>query len=154
MYGVVYQISGAVRKEAAVGQKLNEYRFKSIITVIFILLTVILNAGKISDIKGTRSLKNYNEIKDLEVKRMVDYDNYDEVGDLVYVHGENEPFTGLAVRYENEKITGLYFYENGKHVRLYLVYQWLFGGLYLGAQRQQGIGWYGNFEPEYIRLRT
>ena len=84
-----------------------QHSMKSITIIIFILLTMILNAGKISDIKGTEKLKNYNEIKNIEIKRSVDHSSFDSKSEIVYINGESEPFTGVAVRYKNKKITDI-----------------------------------------------
>ena len=68
---------------------------------------------KISDIKGTEKLSNYNELKNIEVEREIDYDNYDRKGDYAYVKGENKPVNGLIVARKNNKIIALIPYVNG-----------------------------------------
>jgi len=69
---------------------------------------------KLSEIPQLNKLENYNEIKNVEVERLVDYDNYDRNGKYVYVHGETIPFSGVAIKRNKSNIIGLYFYENGK----------------------------------------
>ena len=69
---------------------------------------------KLSEIPQLNKLENYNEIKNVEVERVVDYDNYDRNGKYVYVHGETIPFSGVAIKRNKSNIIGLYFYENGK----------------------------------------
>ena len=71
---------------------------------------------KISDIKETKELSNYDEIKNISVERIVDYDNYErnKEKDRVYVNGEDKPFTGAAIRKKNGRIIGIYTYINGK----------------------------------------
>ena len=61
-------------------------------------------------------LSNYDEIKNITVERIVDYDNYErnKEKDRVYVNGETEPFTGAAIRKRNNRIIGIYTYLNGK----------------------------------------
>ena len=82
--------------------------------VCFILLTMLLNAGKVGDISGTQKLKNYNEIKNMEIGRIVDYNECEIKNGTVYVRGEETPLTGLMLKYKNKKIIGLYFYKDGK----------------------------------------
>ena len=76
-------------------------------TIIFLILifNIILNGMKLSEIEGLKSLSNYDEIKDINVERIVDYDNYErnKEKDRVYVNGENKPFTGAAIE---KKIIG------------------------------------------------
>ena len=87
-------------------------------TIIFLILifNIILNGMKLSEIEGLKSLSNYDEIKDINVKRIVDYDNYErnKEKDRVYVNGESEPFTGAAIEKKNNRIVGIYIYINGK----------------------------------------
>ena len=87
------------------------------IALIFILIfSLISNAMKISDIKETKELSNYDEIKNITVEKVVDYDNYErnKEKDRVYVNGEDKPFTGAAIRKKNGRIIGIYNYLNGK----------------------------------------
>ena len=88
-------------------------KLKSKIVCIYFLLTIFLQALKLDDLDGLKNLNNYNEIKNIEVERVVDYDNYNRNGKYVYVNGENTPFTGVAVRRENSSIVGLFFYNYG-----------------------------------------
>ena len=87
-------------------------------TIIFLILifNIILNGMKLSEIEGLKSLSNYDEIKDINVERIVDYDNYErnKEKDRVYVNGESEPFTGAAIEKKNNRIVGIYIYINGK----------------------------------------
>lgn len=97
---------------------------KNKIIINFILFLIvssnILNAMKISDIKGTEKLSNYNEIKNFDVERVVDYNNYErnKKENKVYVNGETIPFSGVAIKKISGKIRGLYFYENGISQRI------------------------------------
>ena len=83
---------------------------------IFIVLNITLNAMKVSNIRGIEKLSNYNEIKNVEIERIIDYDNYErnKEKDRVYVNGEDKPFTGAAIRKKNGRIIGIYTYINGK----------------------------------------
>ena len=87
-------------------------------TIIFLILifNIILNGMKLSEIEGLKSLSNYDEIKDINVERIVDYNNYErnKEKDRVYVNGESEPFTGAAIEKKNNRIVGIYIYINGK----------------------------------------
>ena len=82
---------------------------------IFIVLNITLNATKVSNIRGIEKLSNYNEIKNVEIERIIDYDNYERNKKInrVYVNGETVPFSGVAVRKIDGKIRGLYFYKDG-----------------------------------------
>ncbi|WP_455046219.1 hypothetical protein [Leptotrichia trevisanii] len=70
-------------------------------TIVFLVLifNTVLNGMKLSEVEGIRKLSNYDEIKNINVERIVDYDNYErnKEKDRVYVNGENKPFTGAAI---------------------------------------------------------
>ena len=87
---------------------------KKLILCYIVAVSSFLNAMKLSEIPQLNKLENYNEIKNVEVERVVDYDNYDRNGKYVYVHGETIPFSGVAIKRNKSNIIGLYFYENGK----------------------------------------
>ena len=91
-------------------------RNKLIDWLLFFIFCSNLSAIKISEVEGTKRLSNYNEIKDIEVERIIDYDNYkrDEEKNLVFVTGETTPFTGMIIRKKGSIIDGLGFYKNGK----------------------------------------
>ena len=76
-------------------------------TIVFLVLifNTVLNGMKLSEVEGIRKLSNYDEIKNINVERIVDYDNYErnKEKDRVYVNGENKPFTGAAIE---KKIIG------------------------------------------------
>ena len=86
------------------------------ILVIFVIFGLNLNAIKISQIENANLLENYELIKNIDVERVVDENNYDrnEAGDRVYVHGETAAFTGLGVERQGSRILNLSFYINGK----------------------------------------
>lgn len=111
---------------------------KKIILILLFTFGLILNAMKISDIKGTEKLSNYNEIKNFDVERVVDYNNYErnKKENKVYVNGETIPFSGVAIKKSNNRtIIGIYAYINGKaegfHYRYYEN-----GQLYLKTQKK------------------
>ena len=89
---------------------------KYIFIPLILFFGIVLNGMKLSEIEGLKSLSNYDEIKDINVERIVDYDNYErnKEKDRVYVNGESEPFTGAAIEKKNNRIVGIYIYINGK----------------------------------------
>ena len=89
---------------------------KYIFIPLILFFGIVLNGMKLSEIEGLKSLSNYDEIKNISVERIVDYDNYErnKEKDRVYVNGEDKPFTGAAIRKKNGRIIGIYTYINGK----------------------------------------
>ena len=89
---------------------------KYIFIPLILFFGIVLNGMKLSEIEGLKSLSNYDEIKNISVERIVDYDNYErnKEKDRVYVNGESEPFTGAAIEKKNNRIVGIYIYINGK----------------------------------------
>ena len=89
---------------------------KYIFIPLILFFGIVLNGMKLSEIEGLKSLSNYDEIKDINVERIVDYNNYErnKEKDRVYVNGESEPFTGAAIEKKNNRIVGIYIYINGK----------------------------------------
>jgi len=78
---------------------------KYILIFLIFIFNTVLNGMKLSEVEGIRKLSNYDEIKNINVERIVDYDNYErnKEKDRVYVNGENKPFTGAAIE---KKIIG------------------------------------------------
>ena len=78
---------------------------KYILIFLIFIFNTVLNGMKLSEVEGIRKLSNYDEIKNINVERIVDYDNYErnKEKDRVYVNGESEPFTGAAIE---KKIIG------------------------------------------------
>ena len=72
---------------------------KYILIFLIFIFNTVLNGMKLSEVEGIRKLSNYDEIKNINVERIVDYDNYErnKEKDRVYVNGENKPFTGAAI---------------------------------------------------------
>ena len=89
--------------------------------ILFLLLTTIASAIPLNEVRGIKKLSNYNELKDIEVERIVDRSKIkrNENENRVYVIGENKPFTGSAIMglNGNRNIEGIYFYENGHLAR-------------------------------------
>ena len=88
-------------------------KIKDKTVLIYFSLALLLQALKLDNLNGLKNLSNYNEIKNIEVEQIVDYDNYNRNGKYVYINGENIPFTGVAVKKENNNIVGLFFYNYG-----------------------------------------
>ena len=97
---------------------------KYIFIPLILFFGIVLNGMKLSEIEGLKSLSNYDEIKDINVERIVDYNNYErnKEKDRVYVNGESEPFTGAAIEKKNNRIVGIYIYINGKSEGMHYSY--------------------------------
>lgn len=97
--------------------------------LLFLFMILYFNflfPSSLNEIKGLKKLSNYNEIKNIEVERIVDWNDIDrnKKFDKVFVHGENDPFTGAAVLKKNQKILGILFYNKGQTVNnLYEYYE-------------------------------
>ena len=111
---------------------------KKFIFVLFILIfSITLNGMKLSELKGIRNLSNYNEVKNIEVERAVNYNNYErnKKKDRVYVNGETIPFNGAGIEEKNNKIIGITVYVNGKAEGFHYRY-FDNGQLYIKIQQQ------------------
>ena len=93
------------------------FQLKNKLLVLFILLSNLLEAAYLNEINGVRKLSNYNELKDIQVERIVDWNNIErnKSKDRVYVIGENKPFTGSAIKglKNGKNIEGILFYKEG-----------------------------------------
>ena len=89
---------------------------KYILIFLIFIFNTVLNGMKLSEVEGIRKLSNYDEIKNINVERIVDYNDIERNKklDRVYVNGEIKPFTGLAFRKKNNRIIAITFYINGK----------------------------------------
>ena len=85
--------------------------------ILFTLLMFPLKAVYLNEIDRIRILSNYDELKTIEVERIVDRSKIkrNKAEDRVYVIGENKPFTGSAIvgLDGNKNIKGILFYKNG-----------------------------------------
>ena len=85
--------------------------------ILFTLLMFPLKAVYLNEIDRIRRLSNYDELKTIEVERIVDRSKIkrNKAEDRVYVIGENKPFTGSAIvgLDGNKNIKGILFYKNG-----------------------------------------
>ena len=93
------------------------FQLKNKLLILFILLSNLLEAAYLNEINGVRKLSNYNELKDIQVERIVDWNNIErnKSKDRVYVIGENKPFTGSAIKglKNGKNIEGILFYKEG-----------------------------------------
>ena len=93
------------------------FQLKNKILILFILLSNLLAAAYLSEISGVKKLSNYNELKDIQVERIVDWNNIErnKSNDRVYVIGENSPFTGSVIKglKNGNNIEGILFYKDG-----------------------------------------
>ena len=80
---------------------------KYILIFLIFIFNTVLNGMKLSEVEGIRKLSNYDEIKNINVERIVDYNDIERNKklDRVYVNGEIKPFTGLAFRKKNNRIS-------------------------------------------------
>ena len=87
---------------------------QSKILLSFLCAGMNLLSIRLSEIKEISRLSNYEEIKNIETSRIIDYDNYDRKGNYVYVHGESEPFTGIVISKDlRGNIVAIIPYNNG-----------------------------------------
>ena len=87
---------------------------QSKILLSFLCTGMNLLSIRLSEIKEISRLSNYEEIKNIETSRIIDYDNYDRKGNYVYVHGESEPFTGIVISKDlRGNIVAIIPYNNG-----------------------------------------
>ena len=85
---------------------------------LFTLCSFPLLAVSLSQAEGIKRLSNYNELKNIETPRIVKGDSSkgERKNGIVYLKGENKPFSGTQIVYQEDgrNIEGIYFYENGK----------------------------------------
>ena len=93
---------------------------------MFILLIFPLKAIYLNEIDRIKKLSNYDELKNIEIDRIVDRNKIkrNKIENRVYVIGENKPFTGSAIvgLDENKNIEGILFYRNGHSERVLYEY--------------------------------
>ena len=93
------------------------FQIKNNVGILVILLSSFLESSYLNEINGIKKLSNYNELKDIQVERIIDRNKIkrNKVEDRVYVIGENKPFTGSAIMGldDNKNIEGIFFYKDG-----------------------------------------
>ena len=78
----------------------------------FLVIAINLFGAKLSDVKGIEKLKNYNEIKDTQVEKIVNYDVTKSISKKIFSTEDNK-FNGVLVKNENNDIVEITFYKDG-----------------------------------------
>ena len=78
----------------------------------FLVIAMNLFGAKLSEVKGLEKLKNYNEIKDIQVEKIVNHDITKSVSKKVF-SAEDNKFNGVLVKTENNDIVEISFYKDG-----------------------------------------
>ena len=88
---------------------------KIFLLIFFLLISILSNSLSLTKVNGIDKLSNYQEIKNIEVERIVDYFTVKrrQPENRVFVNGENKPFTGVGIEKENDSITRIASYNNG-----------------------------------------
>ena len=93
------------------------FQIKNSVGILVILLSSFLESAYLNEINGIKKLSNYDELKTIEVEKIVDRSKIkrNKIEDKVYVIGENKPFTGVAIMGldSNKNIEGIFFYKAG-----------------------------------------
>ena len=93
------------------------FQIKNSVGILVILLSSFLESAYLNEINGIKKLSNYDELKTIEVEKIVDRSKIkrNKIEDKVYVIGENKPFTGVAIMGldSNKNIEGIFFYKDG-----------------------------------------
>ena len=78
----------------------------------FLVIAMNSFGAKLSDVKGLEKLKNYNEIKDTQVEKIVNHDITKSVSKKIF-SAEDNKFNGVLVKNENNDIVEISFYKDG-----------------------------------------
>ena len=78
----------------------------------FLVITMNLFGAKLSEVKGLEKLKNCNEIKDMQVEKIINYDVTKSISKKIF-SAEDNKFNGVLVKNENNDIVEISFYKNG-----------------------------------------
>lgn len=89
------------------------------LVILFVVLNILSSSAALSTVEGLNRLSNYNEIKNINVKRIYEKKGINPVFDrkngITYIKGEQIPFEGIMVAKANgQNIVGIYQYLNGK----------------------------------------
>ena len=79
----------------------------------FLVIAMNLSAAKLSEIKGLENLRNYNEIKDTQVEKILNYDDTINKDKKIYSVKDNNLFTGAVIKRENNDVTEITFFKDG-----------------------------------------
>ena len=88
----------------------------------FLVIVMNLFGAKLSDVKGLEKLKNYNEIKDIQVEKIVNHDITKSVSKKIF-SAEDNKFNGVLVKNENNDIVQITFYKDGISALTYFTVQ-------------------------------
>ena len=88
--------------------------------VNFFIINNLIFGMKLSEISGIEKLVDYNKIKNIEVERVIEKKAgtsgpLSRKENILYVNGEKDKFTGAVISRENNYITAIYTYINGKN---------------------------------------
>ena len=90
------------------------------VVVIFFLGVILIRGEKLIKIQDLKTLENYHQLWNIDVKRIVDpVTSVAEGKEILKIKNEEEPFTGVMVLRKKKKIDGIYFYANGKKEKVY-----------------------------------
>ena len=79
----------------------------------FLVIAMNLSAAKLSEIKGLENLRNYNEIKDTQVEKILNYDDTINKDKKIYSVKDNNLFTGAVIKKENNDVIEITFFKDG-----------------------------------------
>ena len=83
--------------------------------LIYLSVNIVSFSIKLSSTEGLNRLSNYNEIKNIEVEKIVSREELERKNGLVYEKNKNTVFNGALVARKNGKeILGIYIYRYGK----------------------------------------
>jgi len=92
---------------------LREEKMKKYLLGAFLIIAMNLSAAKLSEIKGLENLRNYNEIKDSQVEKILNYDDTINKDKKIYSVKDNNLFTGAVIKRENNDVTEITFFKDG-----------------------------------------
>ena len=92
---------------------LREEKMKKYLLGAFLIIAMNLSAVKLSEIKGLENLRNYNEIKDTQVEKILNYDDTINKDKKIYSVKDNNLFTGVVIKRENNDVTEITFFKDG-----------------------------------------
>ena len=78
----------------------------------FLVIDMNLFGANLSELKRLEKLKNYNEIKDMQVEKIINYDVTKSISKKIF-SAEDNKFNGALVKNENNDIVEISFYKNG-----------------------------------------
>ena len=83
--------------------------------LIYLSVNIVSFSIKLSSTEGLNRMSNYNEIKNIEVEKIVSREELERKNGLVYEKNKNTVFNGALVARKNGKeILGIYIYRYGK----------------------------------------